>query len=273
MTLESQMADTLVRDHPRRAAAVLERLGTDVTTAFLKGLGPDDLARVLPLLSPHFGAAVIAALPNAKLAQMLERLPHDVAVRVGRRLGEDTADVLDRLPADKSDTLRALLRFSPDTAGGMMDPRVLALPEDLTAAEALGRVREMPENARYNLYVVDREQTLVGVLNLRELFLARPDSRLADLMVRNPQRLSADAGRATIVSHPGWREAHAIPVVDEQGRYLGALRYRTLRLLEESMRVREPSEAPRALGELLAIGAGALLNALTEPGDRADRRG
>jgi magnesium transporter len=148
-----------------------------------------------------------------------------------------------------------------------MDPEVLALPADVSAGEALDRIRAVPEHARYNVYVVDRDQRLVGVVNLRELLLARPPDRLDDLMVRKPLHLPAMASRADVLAHPGWKEVHALPVVDEQGAYLGAIRYRTLRRLEEELLQRpgEDGDATAALGQLFATAATGLLEALTGP--------
>jgi predicted transcriptional regulator len=145
-----------------------------------------------------------------------------------------------------------------------MDPEVLALPHDLTARDALARVREAAGNARYNVYVVDREQTLVGVINLHELLMARPGDQLSSLMQTRIHRLPARADRHAIVSDPGWREVHSLPVVDDRGVYLGAIRYRTLRLLEEQLRGNRGEEGAtaRALGGLLRAGATAMLEAM-----------
>jgi magnesium transporter len=189
----------------------------------------------MPLLLPHFAAQVMSALPVERSAEMLAALAPDVAVRLARLLGERAQTVLDRLPPDKAASPGSPLRFAPETAGGLMDASVLALPEDLAAGEALERLRELSEHAHYNLYVVDRRHVLVGVLNLRELLLAPRAAHLSELMVTNPHRLLATTGRSSIVSHPGWRVAHAIPVVDDEGHYLGAIRYRTLRRLEEAL--------------------------------------
>jgi magnesium transporter len=130
--------------------------------------------------------------------------------------------------------------------------------------EAVDRVREAAGEARYNLYVVDRDQLLVGVVNLRELLMAEPGAPLSSLMKTAVHRLSARADRPTVVSHPGWRLVHALPVVDERGRYLGAVRYRTMRRLEEGLRNdgTEEGATARALGGLLRAGASAVLEAL-----------
>jgi magnesium transporter len=266
MTLESGLTEELLSNYPSRAAVVLERLGLAPAVAFLAKTSPNHLARVAPLLSPQFAGAVLGTLPIEKLAAMLAELPPGVASRLARQLGDRVDAVIDLLPAEARESLRSLLRFPSESAGGLMDPRVLALPDDLTAGEALDRVRELPENARYNLYVVDRDHVLTGVLNLRELFLARPAMHLRDLMIPNPFFLEAAAARSVIVSHPGWREAHSIPVVDESHRYLGAVRYRTLRGLEDALGSRDQRNTADALGELLAVGAGSFVRALTANG-------
>lgn len=261
--LESSLARELISAHPMRAAAVLERLGLSATIGFLRRLSAMELARIIPSLSPHFATRAIESLSIEQITEMVEELPSDIQPRVARLLGARAEAVLEALPAGLGRALGTILRFPPDSAGGLMDSRVLALPFDMTAGDAVARVRELSENARYNLYVVDREQRLLGVLTLRELLLASPASRLSDLMVRNPHRLNASTSRANIIMHPGWREVHAIPVVDDQNRYLGAIRYRTLRSLEDELRPRDGDATVEALGEILAVGANGMLRALT----------
>jgi magnesium transporter len=276
MQLETRLAQELMQRHPERAAAVLERAGVGEAVRLL-GRGEVGFAAALAeRTSPFFAADLLESLPPERAAEILGRLGLDTAARLLRRVREDLRErLLESSSPEHARGLRSLLRFPEGTAGALMDPDVLALPEDLTAAEALARVREAPARARYNLYVVDREQRLVGVLNLRELLLARPGDRLEDRMVRDPQCLRADADRASVLAHSGWREVHAIPVVDEAGCYLGAVRYHTLRELEASLLGRrgEDGRAAAALGELFAAGAAGLLEALAPPGGGTDGGG
>ena len=269
MNLEHSLAAKLIREHPERAAGVLERLGMQEAKRVLSKAPAREAAPVLQRMSPQFAAAVLETFDTEPTARMLEALPLDVASRLARRLPpERVAAALEILGARPARALRSLLRFPEASAGALMDPDVLALPGDLTAKEALDRIREMPDFARYNVYVVDQEERLTGVVNIRELLIARPRSRLADLMIRDPLRLDALADRSVVVGHPGWKEVHSLPVVDEQGGYLGAVRYRTLRALEEELlggTVRDGN--PReALGQLFSAGVGGVLDALTNVG-------
>ncbi len=263
-SLAAAMAARLIARHPGRAAAVLEALDPAPAATALAGCEARAAAGVLARMVPAAAAAVLATLRPERASALVDALDLDVAARLVRRLGSEAAEgLLASLSAGRARSLRTLLGFAEKTAGALMDPDVLALAEDLTAREAVERVREAARHARYNLYVVDREQRLVGVLNLRELLLAPPSARLAELMVRGPQHLRADADRVAVLSHPGWREVHALPVVDQAGGYLGAIRYRTLRALEEELL--GPRGADRdtagALGELFAAGAAGVLDA------------
>lgn len=266
MSLEARLALELTRKHPERAAAVLERLEVADSAEVLSRGEAEDAANLLERLSPSRAEALLARLELDRVRELFEALGHDAASRLARGL-EPTrrAALLQELPASRGHALRNALRFPPHSAGALMDPDVLALPQDLEAREALDRVREQPERARYNVYVLDSEQKLVGALNLRELFLAEPTARLRDMMVASPLALPAHLDRAQIAAYPGWREVHSLPVVDESGVYLGALRYRTLREIEDLLMggSNVDSRAPDALGELFAAGAGGLLGAIT----------
>jgi magnesium transporter len=215
---------------------------------------------------PPAAVAVLEGLRLDRAVELVKAMELDVASRLIRPLGEQRRiAILERLPPKDTRALGALLRFAEKTAGSLMDPNVMALPEDLTAKEALARVREQPDAARYNLYVTDRDQKLVGALNLRELFLARPQTRLSELMIRDPLYLDANDDRAAVIGHAGWKEVHSLPVVDSRTCYLGAVRYRTLRSLEQVLRgaKEEDGSATEALGELFAAGASGLLDAMT----------
>jgi Mg/Co/Ni transporter MgtE len=255
----------MLRDHPDQAALVLDQHPTASGLDALSRAAVDDAAEVLRRLSPSRACEVVALLPTARAAGLLGALDLDHAARIARRLAPELwASIVALLDARHARALASLLAFREDTAGALMDPEVLALPARLTAAAALARVRNEPDHARYNLYVVDEDGRLLGALNLRELLLARPETPLADLMVHDPLHLGAEASRAEVVSHPGWREVHSLPVVDATGHYLGALRYRTLRDLEDELLRRSQADTPpsRAFGELLAVGVAGALEAL-----------
>jgi magnesium transporter len=265
MDIETRLAGDLLEAHPLDAAQVFERLPAQDVAALIGNAETRVSEGVLQRMAPPLAGAVLSELHVEKASEILERLPVEMAALSLRSMDTSLREqVLAALPSRRSRALISLLRFPSGTAGALMDPEVLALPHDLTAREALARVREAAGHARYNLYIVDREQMLVGVINLHELLMARPGELLSSLMQTRVHRLPARADRHAVVSNPGWREVHALPVVDERGLYLGAVRYRTLRLLEEQVRGSRSDEGAtaRALGGLLRAGASAMLEAM-----------
>ena len=140
-----------------------------------------------------------------------------------------------------------------------MDPRVLTLPPEVTAAEARGRMDARPDQASDCFHVVERDQTRAGVLGLRELLSAPSETPVSALMRRQVDCLRMDDSLASVRVHPGWLELHVLPVLDGSGRFAGALRHRTLRRLGEADRPHRPDPVGAALGELYRIGLAALV--------------
>lgn len=273
LTSESRLAETLMRDHPDRAAAVLERIPIIDSTRVLSGLHPRGAAAILQRMSPLVARDVLERLSDKRMVRVLEALDVSDCAHLMRPLNDERQQAaLTQLPAAKRASLTTLLQFPENSAGALMDPDMLAVAQDLTAREALIQIQKAPRNAHYNLYVVDRQGVLVGALNLRELFLARPKSQLTELMVPNPFRIDAAATRSAVIAHPGWKVVHSLPVADAQGRYVGAIRYSTLRKLEEAFfrRTTSDHDSASALGELFGAGASALLVALTAPGNPSE---
>jgi hypothetical protein len=126
-------------------------------------------------------------------------------------------------------------------------------------------VRAATRDLLYYLYVVDRARHLVGVLDIPELMTARPADQLRAVMHTQVDKLSAWAPSSVIRRHAGWRSCHAMPVVDDHGRLLGAIRYQTLRRLEEAAPVDDPRRASMtalALGELFHVGVAGFAGSL-----------
>ena len=271
MELATKLAQRLVDGHPIDAAAALETYPVPDAADVLHGARPDAAARVLRNMSPHRAVEILETWAVETVGAVLGHMPPDAAATLLRRTSQAfRANVLENLSGRTGRTLRSLLEYSPDSAATRMDPHVLALPDDLTVEQATIQVRESAKHVLFNLYVVDRQHVLVGVMNLRELLISKPDARLADVMNTVTFRIAADADRRAILQHPGWREVHSLPVVDAKGRFLGALRYRTLRRLQADALRRggDSQETVGALADLFWTGVAGVLNSVTMAGGK-----
>lgn len=284
MNSDLPLARDFLEKHSYEAGLILEKLAPAQTAEFLREVPVETAAGSLEHMTSAAGAACLSVLASDHAGKVIEALSLDGAARMLRCLPDDArARLLTAVSERHAESLRRLLAYPLGTAGALMDPRVLALPDSLQVGDALERVQRMPEHTLYYLYVVNREQALVGVMNLRELMLASPQNQLSAVMHTHVERLAAGAALATILLHPAWREFHALPVTDGQNRFLGAIRYKVLKRLEqESASQRPPDESLTALlslGELCWIGFAGMLTGLAAtvfpnaiPGTRGEEK-
>ncbi len=264
--VEERLAAALLESQPAAAASVVEALEAGTAAALLAASGAAEAAAVLERMLPAEAGAALERMPEEAARERLAGLSPAAAAAVLRRLDPGARErllaTLD--PGDRA-TLEPVLAAPEGTAAALMDPRVLALPTDLDVRAARARLMERPGEAHYNVYVVERDGTLVGVLNLRELLASPERETLRAVMREATFRVPAGLSRLEVIAHPGWRHVHSLPVVDDAGRFLGAIRFRTLRELEDAAFRRREGGGPStggALGELYWAGVSGMLSAL-----------
>ena len=251
-----------VSEHPDEAARLLERVDARDAAAIVGTVSPPVAAHVLRVMAPSAAASCVTALDEPTLVTIIDALPLDHAAALLRT--QDAARreaVVSRVSEDRREQLRMLLSFPENTAGAVADPLALALPEDMTVAEAQKQLRGSDQHLFYYLYVEKRDRTLVGALAIPELMAARPRQTLSDAMRRDLVRLDAHLDLATVVAHPAWRELDAMPVVDHVGRLVGAIRHKTMRQLAGA-RPRPMSVTIAGLSELYWVGMSGMIASL-----------
>ncbi|MGH2522086.1 MAG: magnesium transporter MgtE N-terminal domain-containing protein, partial [Anaerolineales bacterium] len=206
--MEQLLIDTALE----RVRAALEAGNVDAAIAALSKLRPEDRAEALADLSTADQAEMLDELSPKEAADILENLEDDEAAEVAARLSTETladvldemdpdqaADVLGDLPKDKAadalaqmDAARAedvipLLAHEDDTAGGLMTPEFPHLRRQMTAQQAIEALRALQPDAEthYYLYVVDRNNKLIGIVGLRELLMADPQATIESFMNRD----------------------------------------------------------------------------------------
>ncbi|NNK42287.1 MAG: magnesium transporter [Myxococcales bacterium] len=266
MELESRLLEAFADAHPAELARALESLSAENAAEVMGELAVDRLAELLLWFAPPSAAHSLELVEEKKAAAALSATRHDISASILRAMGgEPRSRVVELLSPAARKATKEVLRYAQDTAGAVMDPQGFAIAESVSAGDALARLRSAAKHALHYVYVVSEDQKLVGVVNLPELVAARPDQLLGLIAVRPVQSVSARATSKAILAHPAWRRFHALPVVESGGRFVGVLRYASIRKLEERMLDTEiqdhASQTAAALGELYGLG----LRGLVEP--------
>jgi len=200
-------------------------------------LAAEDRVDALRELPPAQAQDFFFALPSQQQAQVVLAFPVEERRTWMRILPpDDAADVVQAAPAEERDGLlaslddatrkevSALLAYSEDAAGGLMNPRYARLRPDMTVDEAISYLRrqsrESPESFYY-IYVLDEHQRLLGVVSFRELFSANATARVRDIMHGEVVSVSDQMDQEMVSREFQAHRFTAMPVVDAEGHMKG----------------------------------------------------
>ena len=210
--------------HPADLATIIDQLAPRDRAGVLASLDDEAAADAIEEMEPDTQVEVLEDLEPGRAADILEEMsPDDAADLVADLSDETRQEILALMEHDEAAEVRELLAFPEDTAGGMMTTEFVAVPAHLTAEETINRLRELEPDAEtiYYVYVTDDDGRLVGVLSLRDLIVARPEVRIADVMIPEPVAVGVLADENEVAEVVAHYNLLAVPVVDAEGRLEG----------------------------------------------------
>jgi CBS domain-containing protein len=210
--------------HPADLATIIDQLAPKDRAGVLAALDDEAAADVFEEMEPETQVEVLEDLDPNRAADILEEMsPDDAADLVADLSDETREELLALMERDEAEELGELLAYPEDTAGGMMTTEFVALPASLTCAQAIDRLRELEPDAEtiYYVYVTDDEDRLVGVLSLRDLIVARPDTSVAEVMIPEPVTVGVLADEDEVAEVVAHYNLLAVPVVDASSHLVG----------------------------------------------------
>lgn len=234
--------------HPVDIAHIIDQLSPRQGREVLESLTDETAADAVQELAPEEAADLLEGLHRERAADILDEMePNDAADVLAEMPAEQAADLLDRMEPDEAIDVRALLTYPEDTAAGLMTTEFITMPEQLTVAEVLERLRVLPEpptslHALYLVPVPDSRQ-LSGVVPLRNLVFAGPRMTLAQLAQPGYPTVHPEEPARNVASTMAEYHLTDLPVVDEEGRILGVV------VVDDAIEVILPERARRASGE------------------------
>lgn len=218
--------EVLERLRPPDQAEVFEELNTSDQAALLPGLEPIETAHLLEELGDDEAADVAERLDATTLAHIVDEMEPDEAADL---LGDLNPDLARQTLAQMEEAaeVRPLLIHADDSAGGLMTSEFLLLRERMTAQESIEALRawQPSEDSTYYLFVVNQAQQLRGVVSLRRLITADPQSVIGDIMHPDPITARAGTDQEEVAHVMSKYDLLALPVVDEGGHMLGVITY------------------------------------------------
>lgn len=267
-----------VEDH----LADLARLITDLLRAgdtgsiknYFEELHPADIANVLAELPAEDAGRVLRLLPIEERADVFGYLEPSCQIEIGHALGrrefarivsemssDERVDLFNRLPHEQQlmllpalaqaerEDIRKLASYPEGTAGSVMTSEYATLPPNITAREALEvlRLAAPDKETIYDAYVIDEQRRLAGVVSLRDLILADPTAKIADIMETNVIHARAEDSRAEAARLIAKYDLMALPIVNGGDALVGIVTQ------DDAMDVAE-AEATKDFHKVVTVG-------------------
>ena len=204
--------------HPADLAEIISEASQKQRTAIFGSLDVETAAEALHELEPSVQANIIDDMSEDKASDILEQMPPDEAADVLGDLPEQKAqELINLMEKEEAQDVQELMEHEEDTAGGLMTTEYLAFPPDITVEDAIRELRlEAPDvETVYYLYILDDQERLLGVVTLKDLILARPETRIRDIMSTQVKTLPLDAKQKDVAEFISKYNLLAAPVVDE----------------------------------------------------------
>lgn len=215
---EEQLRDELATYHSADLADIFQKLKPEERLECITHIDEEKAADVIEYLPPQLQVEILGDIDTELASRLISKLPHDEAADVLGDMEEDESQAyLDQLPKKFSSEVRELLTYNEDTAGGIMTPLVLTVYDNMTVKEALETIRIKAEKENmelYYVYVVDKNNHLVGVASLRNLITAPTDLNISDIMSKDLVKVHVDDYQGHIADIFMKYQFNALPVVD-----------------------------------------------------------
>jgi len=213
--------------HYADIAEILDELNEYQALYVIKLLDSDTTADVLMELDEDIREKVLENLSAKEIAEEIEELDTDDAADMISELSEERQEeVISKIEDEEHKAeIEELLTYNENTAGGLMAKELVKVYETWTVAGCMRRIRGQAEDVTrvHSIYVVDREEKLIGRLSLKDLIVAKSDTKIAEISNSNVDYVNVQDNTEDVAKVMQKYDLEAIPVVNNQQTLLGRI--------------------------------------------------
>ena len=222
--IRTELEDRLAGLHPADIAWILETLPLDERLYIWNLVKADRDGEILVEASDAVRESLISSMDTEELVAAAEALPTDEIAALAPDLPQEVMDdVFQGLSVEDREELRAAMSFDEDMVGALMDFDDVQVRSDVTLEVVLRYLRRFDElpSQTDQLFVVDRHETLLGVLPLNRIIVSEPETLVADVMRPPPVKLLQHEKAEMAASAFERYDLVSAPVVDTNGKLVG----------------------------------------------------
>lgn len=213
---------------PAEVRGLFGSMSVEVSAAILGVLREERAAEFMVLVPPEHAAEILGQMDAPKAASLLASLHSDTRADLLSLVHESAREAITpHLPADVRADLARLMRYPPETAGGLMETELLAFPAEATVGDVIRNLRanqqRYAEIGVQYLYVIDDSRRLLGVAPMRDLLMAPEDAKLESLPRNELVSVRDTATTRELADVFDTHPYQGMPVVDAAGGLLGTV--------------------------------------------------
>ena len=213
--------------HYADIAEILNELDLEEATYVIKLLDSETTSDILMELDEDIREKVLQNLSAKEIAEEIEELDTDDAADMIMELPEERQEEVISNIEDKAHKaeIEELLAYDKDTAGGLMAKELVKVYETWTVAGCMRRIRGQAKDVTrvHSIYVVDKQEKLIGRLSLKDLIVAKSEQKIADIAKDNVDFVNVSDDAEDVAKIMSKYDLEAIPVVDENQTLLGRI--------------------------------------------------
>ena len=215
------------RLHPSDIAEILEELAPAEREAVFISLPEETAAETLEEIDPRLQKELLQGMDSERAADILEEMDPGAAADVLAELSHEHSEaILEEMDPEDRHDVEELLEFSADSAAGRMTTDYFCAPVQATVAEAIALLREFtgdPDNVT-EVYLLDAQDHLAGVVPMSRLLLARPEEAVLSLAPEGRHvTCGLDTDEGDVAELFDKYNLRSLPVLDQFGRVAGVI--------------------------------------------------
>ncbi len=196
----------------KKIVFILKTVNSKYTAEFFTDLPADIKEEIIKLLSDDQLAEILESQFTDDIVDDLEELPANVVTRV-----------LKNVPKEKRANINRLLNYKDATAGSIMTTEFVVLLDDVTCDEAIKLIRKTGKNKEtiYTVFVMDRQRTLVGTVDLDDLIFADGEKKINEIMNKDFNTVNVNDDQELVANVVKRYDLNAVAVLNNDGRLVG----------------------------------------------------
>ena len=221
----TQLQSQLAQVHPADIAILLGELEAETAVTVFDLLSIEVASEVLDETGVQVRQELVEKVDDDRLAHLLDELPMDDAAEFLYDLPDEISDrLMELMDPEEAAEVQELLSYDEHTAGRLMNRDIVALRRQWTVSETFDYLRALEDaETLHYLYVVDRDNKLIGVVPLRTLILSQPNQTIDSIMHSGVASIPVTADQEELAEFAARYDFFVVPVVSHNNELLGVV--------------------------------------------------